>query len=234
MINKHHTVYVATVGSSIEPVQRGILYASPDIAYLLYGSSPKLKERNPELVAQKIKENAKPFGLTKCHLVEIDAFSLESVMTEFVGIWQRHMNDNIIANMTGGTNIMASACLLAGFTASAEVIYVRELQEEEETPLDEQVIVLPTPRIPLTSLTEEQQEILRLLLKESETGATILEKANSRIADHMEVTPQTVTHHLRRMESRSLIRREKVGRELNVELTPSGLLFARMLEKSKE
>jgi DNA-binding transcriptional ArsR family regulator len=232
MMNKHHTVYVATVGSSIEPVQRGILYASPDIAYLLYGSSPKLRERNPGLVAQRIKENAKPFGLTKCHLVEIDAFSLESVMTEFIGIWQKHMNDRIIANMTGGTNIMASACLLAGFTASAEVIYVRELQDGEETPLDEQVIVLPTPRIPLTSLTEEQQEILRLLLKESEAGSTIVEKANSRIADHMKVTPQTVTHHLRRMESRALIHREKVGRELTVELTPSGLLFARMLQKS--
>lgn len=232
MKSKQNTVYVATVGSSIEPVQRGILYASPDIAYLLYGSSPKLRERNPELVAQKIKENAKPFGLTKCHLVEIDAFSLESVMTEFIGIWQKHMNDRIIANMTGGTNIMASACLLAGFTASAEVIYVKELQDGEEIPLDEQVIILPTPSIPLTSLTEEQQEILRLLLKETEAGFIILEKANSRIADHMKVTPQTISHHLKRMENKALIRREKEGRMLNVELTPSGRLFARMLEKS--
>ncbi len=232
MIEKKHTVYIATVGSSIEPVQRGILYAAPDIAYLLYGSSPKLKERNPELVAKKVKENAKPFGLTKCHLREIDAFSLESVMTEFIGIWQKHMNDRIIANMTGGTNIMASACLLAGFTASAEVIYVKELQVGEEIPLDEQVIVLPTPSIPLTSLSEEQQKILRLLLKETESGATLLQKANSKIAGYMKVTPQTISHHLRRMEGKSLIRREKEGRELNVELTPSGLLFARMLEKS--
>ncbi len=231
MTNKKHAVYIATVGSSIEPVQRGILYAAPDIAYLLYGSSPKLKARNPELVAKKVKENAKPFGLTRCHLREIDAFSLESVMTEFIGIWQRHMNDRIIANMTGGTNIMASACLLAGFTASAEVIYVKEMQEGEETPLDEQVIVLPTPRIPFTSLTKEQQDILHFLLKETEAGTTLLRKANSTIADHMKVTQQTITHHLKRMENKGLIRKEKEGRELIVELTPSGLLFARMLEK---
>ncbi len=77
MNDKKHTVYIATVGSSIEPVQRGILYSSPDIAYLLYGSNPKLKERNPEIVAQRVKENTKPFGLTKCYLREIDAFSLE-------------------------------------------------------------------------------------------------------------------------------------------------------------
>ena len=234
MTAKKHTVYIATVGSSIEPVQRGILYAAPDIAYLLYGPSPKLKERNPELVAKKVKENAKPFGLTRCHLIQIDAFSLESVMTEFIGIWQKHTNDRIIANMTGGTNIMASACLLAGFTASAEVIYVKELQEGEEIPIDEQVIVLPTPSIPLTGLSEEQQEILRLLLKETETGTTLLHKANSKIADQMKVTPQTISHHLKRMEKKALIRREKDGRELTVELTPSGLLFARMLDKSSE
>ena len=131
MNEKKHTVYIATVGSSIEPIQRGIRFAAPDIAYLLFGPSPKLRERNPELVAKKVKKNAKTFGLTRCHLREIDAFSLESVMTEFIGIWQKHMNDRIIANITGGTNIMASACLLAGFTASAEVIYVKELQEGE-------------------------------------------------------------------------------------------------------
>lgn len=136
--------------------------------------------------------------------------------------------------MTGGTNIMASACLLAGFTASAEVIYVKELQEGEDTPLDEQVIVLPTPSIPLTSLSDEQQEILRLLLKETEAGTTLLQKANSRIADHLKVTPQTISHHLRRMEKKDLIRREKEGRELYVQLTPSGLLFARMLGKPSE
>ena len=231
MNEKKYTVYIATVGSSIEPIQRGVLYAAPDIAYLLFGPSPKLKERNPELVAKKVKKNAKLFGLTTYHLREIDAFSLESVMTEFIGIWQKHMNDRIIANMTGGTNIMASACLLAGFTASAEVIYVKELQEGENTPLDKQVIVLPTPRIPLTSLSDEQQEILRLLLKETEAGTTRLQKANSRIADHLKVTPQTISYHLRRMEKKDLVRREKEGRELYVQLTPSGLLFARMLGK---
>ena len=224
-------MYVATVGSSIEPVQRGILYAAPDVAYLLYSSSPRLKTRNPELVAKTVKKNVKPFGLTRCYLREIDAFSLESVMTEFIRIWQEHANDRIIANMTGGTNIMASACLLAGFTASAEVIYVRELQEGEEMSLDEQIIVLPTPSIPLTSLTEEQQKILQLLLKETEAGATRLRKANSIIAGRMKSTQQTITHHLKRMEKKGLIRREKVGRELIVELTPSGLLFARMLKK---
>ncbi len=234
MTAKKRIVYIATVGSSIEPVQKGILYASPDIAYLLFGASPKLKERNPELVARKVKENIKPLGLTKCHLREIDAFSLESVMTEVIKIWQKHMKDRIIANMTGGTNIMASACLLAGFTASADVIYVKEVQEGEDIPLREQVIVLPTPRIPLTSLTDEQQEILRLLLNETEAGTTLLARANSRIADHMKVTPQTISHHLKRMEQKALIRREKEGRHLNVELTPSGLLFARMLEKTKE
>ncbi|MHA1882503.1 MAG: HFX_2341 family transcriptional regulator domain-containing protein [Candidatus Thorarchaeota archaeon] len=234
MTTKKHNVYIATVGSSIEPVQRGILYAAPDIAYLLYGSSPKLKERNPELVAMRVKENAKPFGLSKCYLREIGAFSLECVMTEFIRIWQNHMNDNIIANMTGGTNIMASACLLAGFTASAEVIYVKEVQEGEEIPLDEQVIVLPTPGIPLTSLTEEQQEILSMLLKETQAGVAVLEKANSKIADQMKVIPQTISHHLKRMETRGLILREKEGRKLNVELTPSGLLFARMLEKTNK
>ena len=232
MKRKKNTVYIATVGSSIEPIQRGILYASPDIAYLLYGSSPKLKERNPEIIAKKVKENTKAFGITRCHLKQIDSFSLESVMTEFIKIWQKHMNDRIIANMTGGTNIMASACLLAGFTASAEIIYVKELQEGEDTPLDEQVIVLPTPSIPLTSLSEEQQEILLVLLKETVSGTTMLRKANSVIADHLNVTAQTVSHHLRRMENRDLIHREKDGRELNVRLTPSGRLFARMLEKS--
>lgn len=228
-MTKKRRVYIATVGSSIEPIQRGILYARPDIVYLLHGSSPKMKDRNPELVAKRVKENAKAFGITKCYLRKIDSFSLESVMTEFVNIWQEHMGDNIVANMTGGTNIMASACLLAGFTASAKVIYVKELQEGEDVPLEDQVIVLPTPSIPLTSLTKEQRQILQILLRETESGTTRLLKGNATVADHMKVTPQTVSHHLRRMEKNGLIRREKVGRQVIIELTPSGLLFARML-----
>ncbi len=234
MTQETHVVYIATVGSSIEPIQRGIFYASPDVVYLLYGSNPRMKQRNPRIVAASVRENVKAFGLKEVTLKEIDPFSLESVMTEFIGIWQNHANDKIIANMTGGTNIMASACLLAGFTISAKVIYVRELEKGEEVPLEEQVITLPTPRIPFSALSEEKQQILRFIFKETEAGNTLLEKANCKIADHLKITPQTVSYHVKRMERSELIRCQKKGRNLRVGLTPSGLLFARMLEKSTQ
>ncbi|MEM2143533.1 MAG: DUF6293 family protein [Candidatus Thorarchaeota archaeon] len=229
-----HTVYVATVGSSIEPILRGFLYSSPDIVYLLHGRNPGLKEKDPDSVAHTAAEKIRELGLRRCHLLEINPFSLESVMTEIIKIWQNHLQDRIIANMTGGTNIMASACLLAGFTASAEVIYVRQIQEGETIPLNEQVIVLPTPRIPFNSLNKIQREILLFLLSETEAGATLLERANSIIASHMKLTPQTISHHLRSMERVGLIRKRKEGRILSVNLTPSGLLFARMLEEPRD
>jgi len=222
-------VYIATVGSSKEPILRGALYARPDIAYLLHGKDPSMEDRNPEKVAEFVRDVLRQIGIQTCELKYIDPFSLESVMTEFIKIWNNHSGDHIIANMTGGTNIMAAGCLVAGFVASAEVIYVRQLQPHEDVSLREQVITLPTPTLPLYQLHEQQKEILRLLCPESNKTPTRLRRATSIIADKLGLSPQTVSHHLAKLEKHGLLERKREGRVVHVVLTSAGLLYARML-----
>jgi len=221
-------VYVATVGSSKEPVLKGLLYARPDYVYLLHGQNPTLKERDPERVAQEVRHITESMGTSACVLRAVDSFSFDEITSAIIDIWKDHTNDTIVANMTGGTNVMAAACLLAGFSISATVIYVKEPPAESETPLDKQVLVLPTPKIPLSHLSKPLRETLSTIRNNTDPkGGTVLWAATTYLADELHKSPQTISYLLKKLQGLGLVEIQREGRKNGVSLTSSGTFVAR-------
>ncbi len=211
-------VHFATVGKSIEPVVRGFRLFRVDRQVLLHS-------RETREVALAARDRI--CGLTGtdlCELEEIDPFDLRSVIAAIVRRWKKTEDAEFFVNITGGTNIMASAALVAGFVTGARVYYVKEVPDPD-APLADQVVVLPVPRVPLDSLDGTQRRILLLIGKHRKP----IKPANLALATALRMSPQIISYHLKQLERKGLITLSIEGRNKVASLTPAGDLFAAIL-----
>lgn len=221
----HHFIFrmqrvqIATVGKSPEPVIDGFRRHSVDQLILLH--SPETLD-----VASDIKRRVEDLsGHKMCNLVEIDAFEMRDIVAKLVGAARRFPESQIRVNITGGTNVMAAAALVACFTLGASAFYVKESVAGTRVSLAESVVELPVPRVSIESLDENQSAILREL---GIRGGT-LRKANVSLRDALGIAPQLVSYHLRELRKKRLIDLHLEGREKTASLTDSGLLFAELI-----
>lgn len=70
-------------------------------------------------------------------------------------------NDDIKINVTGGTNAMAAAAMLAATIRGTKAYYVLDTRKKELGP--KYVVKLPVPAIGIAKLNSTQQEVLRLV-----------------------------------------------------------------------
>ncbi len=104
---------IATVGMSIEPILEGFQHHNADLVVLLH--SPETRDE-----ADEISGRVRSFlGRAICETREIDPFDLKSVVAAIVSCRRKYRNWAIDLNVTGGTNIMASAAVVAGFAPGA-------------------------------------------------------------------------------------------------------------------
>jgi CRISPR locus-related DNA-binding protein len=218
LTNYMERLHIATVGMTTDPILKGISRYPVDRLILLHSV-------NTKSYADEIVGIVGEFPDMKYHLMEIDPFALESVVSAILKVHKEHPKSHLSINITGGTNVMASAALLAGFIVGADVYYVPEKPLDGKTEsIEDLVVELPVPKVTWDSLRKNQKAILLMLL---EAGGS-MKGPGVRLSKKLKTSPQNISHHLRALESKDLIQTVEGGRTKTVALTKTGSLFARI------
>lgn len=162
-------------------------------------------------------------------MVLIDPFGMTDVLAAITSIPRARPNAHLTVNMSGGTNIMASAALVACFMLGADAVYIKEDKGPVRRSLEERVIRLPVPRVSLGDMKGPQARILQVLRKNARRKT---ESAVTVISKQLGMTPQLASYHLKKLAGWGLVEFETVGRRKDASLTDSGFLFASILAKS--
>lgn len=198
----------------------------PDVIVLLHSEDPKSSAAARE-VRQVAAQILSPGA---CELVSVDPFDMNDVMTHVLDVGRRFPDTRLTVNITGGTNIMSGAALVACFMLGADAIYIQaDVSEKKDRPLEDRLLRLPVPRVVLNDISDPQRKVLRELLAaprgSPDVGATLLAK-------RLKIDPRLASYHVRKLEKSGLVVQvgdEADGRKRPVRLTDSGRLFATML-----
>jgi DNA-binding MarR family transcriptional regulator len=199
-------------------------YGNPTKLYLLHSKNDEnFKFENlAKLVKKKIESN-----WCKTELVLIDAFNAEDVLRKILKIIAKYKKSNaeILINVTGGTNLMASIASTASFIGGVRAYYVLDPNKTNSKKL---VFELPIPIMPKTNtLRKRQSEILGRINQYKIIN-------NKKIETELGLRPQEVNYHLTELEKKNLIKvsrgweyqkGEKIKidkRQITIEITKSG------------
>lgn len=216
-------IHIATVGLTKEPIFHGVNAYPIDKLILIHSNDDKSKENSQE-IASTIKEMK-----IECEIVEVDAFDLEDVLITIMEIHRKYAQELLSINLTGGTKVMASAALLAGYILGLRVYYILDgsIGKNKGKSIKELTIELPVPRVNIHDLEQTQKEILSFIFKEGGR----LEKANTVLHEEIKITKQNASYHLKQLTKKDLISLTIDGRNKIVNLTNTGKLFARIVSK---
>lgn len=216
-------IHIATVGLTKEPIFHGVNAYPIDKLILIHSNDDKSKENSQE-IASAIKELK-----IECEIVEVDAFDLEDVLITIMDIHRKYAQELLSINLTGGTKVMASAALLAGYILGLRVYYILDgsIGKNKSKSIKELTIELPVPRVNIHDLEKTQKEILSFIFKEGGR----LEKANTVLHEEIKITKQNASYHLKQLTKKDLISLTIDGRNKIVNLTNTGKLFARIVSK---
>lgn len=217
-------VQVATVGRSTRPILNGYLAFGADVVILL----PSVEtEGEAKQIARQIDDLA---GRPVCQVRPVDKFDLTSIVLQVRRVRQDLPDAELLVNITGGTNVMASSALVACYIVGARAFYMREEPPTSSASLRDTVIDLPIPRVAIDDLSAEQRRVLRSIRNKGGE----LRPANSRIAQELGVSFQDASYHLKRLTRFGLIEVTTDGREKVARLTPEGLLYAELVARDHE
>ncbi|UJG40385.1 MAG: DUF6293 family protein [Candidatus Heimdallarchaeum aukensis] len=206
-------VHIMTVGLTPKPIIEGINAYQIDDIFLLYNEGSKTEANSIRALTEKLFIN--------CTLVEVDKFDLEDVVVKILSIIKKNIGNRIHINITGGTKIMSSAGVIAGFFSGSEIYYIKEPKNND--PLSDRIIKLPIPKVQLDDIKDNAKKILTLIL---ERGGKIC-SANSEISDVLNIRPQLVSYYINKLEKENLIENKKEGRNNIIKLTNAGRFAAK-------
>ena len=216
-------VHIATLGYTKEPVLLGIRAYTIDKIILLFTNNQE-SINNSEEICTYVQQSK-----IKCEKLLIDPFDLDDIVLKMLKISEQHPKDNLHINITGGTKIMASSALLAGYILGIKVYYFLDdrLEENQSKEVQELLVELPIPKTNYKEIDETQKRIMINML---DKGGRV-ERINSEMHDELKLSKQTISYHLKQMKNKELIEIEIQGRNKIAKLTNSGKLFARMLKE---
>jgi CRISPR locus-related DNA-binding protein len=174
---------------------------------------------NPIEIANKLKQEFIKEGLkdddVKIYSVNQTDF-LECTMKVIDSIEEAikdHPDKQIYVNVTAGTKPLAIGALCASWIKGVKAFYIQEKGTSSE------IVWLPILNVKYdVYISKEKKKILKYIQGKSPSGREI--------ASHLNVMPQTITHHLKTLERDGLISSRIVGRKKLYTLTKSGLLYA--------
>jgi DNA-binding MarR family transcriptional regulator len=183
------------------------------------------------VAAKEVRQRAvKDFGLS-CELIPVKPFEMSDILGKALAVGKRLQDADyrVTVNLTGGTNVMAGAALVACFMLGSEAVYIREdVTTRKDEPLEDRLIRLPIPKVALKDVSEPHRKVLRELAKEP--GGR-LENAVTALRERFGTSAQTASNRLKKLRSMGLVVLtvdEKDERSRIASLTDTGRLFAQM------
>jgi CRISPR locus-related DNA-binding protein len=224
-------VHIAPIGTqSDEHIRRAVHGKTPvDKLYLIptkesYEKAIKLKE-DLENTLSSLKIEIKMLE-EQGRKRFIDPFNLNDIVAAILQIANAEKGNKLFVNITGGTNLMAGGATTAAYLTGATIYYIKKQQENER--LEDIIIKIPVPKIPLYKYGEIRVKILKII---AEKGGRI-NKAKE-LARELDIAPQTVSYHLKELEKSGLVKvimDENNRRQKQYEITENGKLIATLFE----
>lgn len=213
-------IYIATVGKSAQPIIDGYRIGPMDSVYLLHSGETKTE-------ADAIVEYFSNSTLREnIHLVNVNPFEFQDTVAMISRIHKDNPDCALHLNMTGGTNIMASATLFAGMITRSKVFYLRQEIYDQKESLEDRIIDIPTPKVALNDLNETEKETLKIL-RAFDKGS--IKGINSSIGSNLGLSGQLMSYHLKQLEKKELVSIESEGRQKRVTLTDSGRFLSELM-----
>jgi len=164
----------------------------------------------------------------KVDLHPIPAHNFEEdfkTVASFIENEQREGSE-VIVNVSSGTKIMSAAAISAAFMHGVKTCYTIPETEVYEAQGVKETIVLPTlvGFKPLQTLSESARQILNALRSMGGRTETMKDLADGLGWSRDEIGK--LSYHLSRLERYGLIETERIGRELAIELSETGLILA--------
>ena len=174
-------VHIAPIGESTGHVLEWIREVTPVTKiYLIH--SKKSKETNFPKKARELEKDIhkiRPSAKVIMKVIE-NSFNIDDTYDAINEIINEEREENnienyeIAINVSGGTNVMAAAAILAATMKCTKAYYV--LDERKNPGQDNYVVELPIPLINTGKMNETQQEVLRLISEGTFERIDIIEK----------------------------------------------------------
>ena len=138
---------------------------------------------------------------------------------------EQREGSEVIVNVSSGTKIMSAAAISAAFMHGVKTCYTIPEMETYEARGVKETIVLPTlvGFKPLRTLSESAKQILNTLRSMGGRTETMKDLAGMLGWSRDEIGK--LSYHLSRLEGYGLVKTERVGRELTIELSDTGLIL---------
>lgn len=163
-------------------------------------------------------------------MVTYEKDSLEDEVIKIMSIRKDLDEANLYFNITGGKKTAAIMAVISSIWVDGVVYYWEETVGDS---VAKNPIELPIPKISVNDLAKNQLHlnILGIISKNKRINQTKLkEKIGKNPNNNKELSPQTLSQSLHYLEKYELIKRERMGRETNVETTLSGRLAYSMIK----
>ena len=219
-------IHIASVGGGTDNVVTGFnAVSSIDKLYLIASSQRKHSAKDLEKKIARL-------GI-ECHTIVVTGFNFQEIVDAIYAIYGENAdkkNVRYTINITGGTNLMAAAACSTAFFIKAEIYYVMYDREkadrgEEQEPIEERVIRVPTPKIPnVNGLGPTTREILEYILDNDGPDLTSVD-----VAEAFGYSRQALKHHTDILKREGIIEVEKWSRNnrlSKITLTQEGRMVA--------
>jgi CRISPR locus-related DNA-binding protein len=192
-------VHIALIGKTMEPILKGFQYYGIDKLCLLH--SQDTKEFPFRKTAEEVKRRLADVGFGNVFLIEINPFDMNNIIKSIIRIVENEKQSSIYVNITGGTNLMAGAACSASFFVGAKAYYVLdESKLPKNSSLEDQILELPTPKIPYArTLQKTQMKILTKLMQHNGTAS------NRQLRHELKISPQKLSYNIRELETKGFV-----------------------------
>lgn len=129
--------------------------------------------------------------------VTVNAFDIIECARRMKQEVRKHDREEIVFNLTGGTPVISSAATLVCILEGLRAVYIHEETRAEAS--------LPLLAVRYDAiLNDAQKRVLSFVLDAGEDG-----RSQSEIGKSLDLSPSTVSHHVRQLKAQQLLRVEE-------------------------
>jgi len=227
-------VHIMSIGTQIVHAYTALRYYNYDKVYLIVGQNQKEEKREQFIknyeISKKNAEELRKFiqqSQAQAEIIQVRAFekdSLQLLLDVYRDIKNKEKNNEIYINITGGTNLMGSAALIAAYFYHANAYYVLNPKFTK----GDLVVELPVPKITYAdALPRAKKTVLKMLYTRKDHK---VDKKTALVDNKNFKSIQAVNPHLEALADMNLVRITKKGKMQVVELTPAGEIIAKELQ----
>ncbi len=195
---------------------------------LAVGEQDSSGERKARKIAEELAKELKTVWDTE--IVEIDKKNIIRATSQLVSLIKREGED-VILNVSGSLRTFAIAAYIAACITGSRIITSIPRYDENDNEVGvEEIIELPI--LPIDFPGKEQIEIISAINGGINSLDELVFRLNPGIkkgSREFKSERSRLSHHISKLEKAGFVRREKVGRNVRIELTSLGSIIAGVL-----